>query len=246
MNTNYQVIKKEDLYYLPASTMHPADTYFHFSFAGYHDPDNMNFGVLRVFNDDEVRPESGFGRHPHSDMEIVSYVVSGALTHWDSATGKEEVLKRGDVQAITAGTGVMHSEMNNHENPCRFLQIWIIPPAKGLPVRYGIRRFEHDARRNRLLHIVGNPGNRERTSLYLHQDVNLYVAELTDPGRTVDFTLKAGRQAYVNCIEGSLHISGGLEAAEQDSLKLVGQMDLTFSSPAGQGHLMIIEMPESR
>ncbi len=122
MTTQYRVKKGESLHYLPASDYHPADTYFHFSFANYYDPDNMNYGVLRVVNDDNVKPHNGFGRHPHQNMEIVSYVIDGQLTHWDSATQTEETLGRGHVQAITAGNGVWHSELNKHDEWCRFLQ----------------------------------------------------------------------------------------------------------------------------
>ena len=118
----YKKINAEDLHYLEATDMHPANTYFHFSFANYYDPKNMNFGVLRVINDDEVKPNTGFGTHPHHDMEIFSYIVAGKLTHRDSA-GNHEVLSRGHVQCISAGTGVTHSELNEQNDWCRFLQI---------------------------------------------------------------------------------------------------------------------------
>lgn len=104
----YKKINAEDLHHLEASDMHPANTYFHFSFANYYDPKNINFGVLRVINDDEVKPNTGFGTHPHRDMEIFSYIVAGKLTHRDSA-GNHEVLSRGHVQCISAGTSVTHS-----------------------------------------------------------------------------------------------------------------------------------------
>src|SRR6185369_15399291 len=103
MALQYRQIDAQSLHYLPASPMHPADTYFHFSFANYYDPDKVNFGVLRVLNDDDVLPHSGFDKHPHRDMEIVSYVVSGQLSHWDSATAVEDSLGRGQVQTVTAG-----------------------------------------------------------------------------------------------------------------------------------------------
>lgn len=233
------------LHYLPASAAHPADTYFHFSFAHYQNPDNVRFGVLRVLNDDNVKPHGGFDRHPHRDMEIVSYIVAGQLTHWDNATDKEETLGRGSVQIVTAGSGVLHSELNRQEEWCRFLQIWILPPADDLPVRYGNRRFEPDERRNRLLHIVGNPDNRERVPLYLNQDVNLYVAELTDAQARVSYTLGAGRQAYVNNFEGNVTLEGLTELGKRDALEVVGPVELVFSATSGGAHFILIEMARS-
>jgi len=238
----YQQIDAQALHYLPASVRHPADTYFHFSFADYYNPNNMQFGVLRVLNDDEVRPRDGFGRHPHRDMEIVSYVVKGQLTHWDSATGVEDTLQRGHVQTVTAGDGVWHSEMNLRDETCRFLQIWILPPADGLPVRYENHKFAPQERLNRLLQIVGNPGNREQVALHLNQDVNLYVSELTDLDAKVTFSLKAGRQAYINNIEGAVDIAGLATLHERDALEVVGPAELSFSLADEQAHFILIEM----
>lgn len=243
MTPKYRQIDAQSLHYLPASTMHPADTFFHFSFANYYNPDNMNFGVLRVLNDDDVLPHSGFGKHPHRDMEIVSYVVSGQLTHWDSATDVEDTLQRGHVQTVTAGMGVWHSELNNHAEPCRFLQIWILPPAKGLPVRYENRKFDATDRLNKLLHIVGNPSSRDEAPLHLNQDVNFYVSELTDLDARVSFSLKAGRQAYINNVEGTVDIDGLATLEERDALEIVGPAELTFVLADVKAHFIIIEMP---
>lgn len=244
MSKHYRKIDAGQLHYLPASEMHPANTYFHFSFANYHNPSNMNFGVLRVLNDDDVKPQSGFGRHPHQDMEIVSYVVKGKLTHWDNATDAEDTLERGNVQIVTAGTGVMHSELNKQEDWCRFLQIWILPPATGLPVRYNNHKFNLDERENKLLQIVGNPSNKDQVPLYLNQDVNLFVSELTDPEALVTFSLKPGRQAYVNCIEGHLNIKGYPTLGERDTLEISKTAELGFSLAGEHAHFIIIEMPE--
>lgn len=242
MTFQYRKIDGQSLHYLPASSMHPADTYFHFSFANYYNPDNMNFGALRVLNDDDVLPHSGFGKHPHRDMEIVSYVISGQLTHWDSATDVEDVLGRGHVQTVTAGSGVWHSEMNNHDEHCRFLQIWIMPPANSLPVRYGNQKFDASQRQNKLLHIVGNPTNQDEVPLYLNQDVNFYASELTEQDACVSFSLKAGRQAYINNAEGSLHIEGIGGLNERDAVEIVGPAELSFSLAGEQAHFIIIEM----
>lgn len=244
LQPRFRKIDAAALHYLPASAVHPADTYFHFSFAHYQNPDNVRFGVLRVLNDDNVKPHGGFDRHPHRDMEIVSYIVAGRLTHWDDATDVEETLGRGAVQIVTAGSGVRHSELNHQDDWCRFLQIWILPPADGLPVRYGNRRFEPDERRNRLLHIVGNAANRDRVPLYLNQDVNLYVSELTDSAARVSYSLAAGRQAYVNNFEGSVAIEGLVALGERDALEIVGPAELKFSA-ADNAHFILIEMAQS-
>ena len=240
-----QIIKHEaeKLHYLPSSSMHPANTYFHFSFANYYDPKRMGYGVLRVFNDDDIQPKNGFGRHPHKDMQIISYVVRGHLTHWDSVTNQQETIGRGHVQAISAGTGLWHSEMNMHDDWCRFLQIWILPEKAGGPVRYNHQAFSEKDRENKLLHIVGNQTNKDQTPLYVSADVNLYASEITDDKAQVSFSLKAGRQAYINCIEGHLELEGqDIKLAEKDTLMLSEEQDLVFTSSKGFGHFIIIEM----
>ncbi len=203
MPKHYRKIDADSLHYLPASDLHPADTYFHFSFANYYNPENIRFEVLRVLNDDDVKPHSGFDKHPHRDMEIVNYVVKGKLTHWDSATDVEDVLERGHVQTVTAGTGVWHSELNKHDEWNRFLQIWILPPAEGLPVRYENHKFTPEERHNRLLQIVGNTSNKDQVPLNLNQDINMFVSEITDSDARVTYHLEAGRQAYINNFEGA-------------------------------------------
>ena len=179
-------------------------------------------------------------------MEIVSYVVSGELTHWDSATGIEDSLGRGSVQTITAGTGVWHHELNRQDDWTRFLQIWILPPAKGLPVRYENHQFSKEERENKLLHIVGNTSNKDAVPLHLNQAVNLYVSELTDPSASVTFKLEEGRQAYINNFEGSVTVDGLATLEERDSMEVVGPAKLSFSQDGDQAHFIIIEMPESK
>ncbi len=239
---NHQEKKAEDLHYLKASDMHPADTYFHFSFANYYDPKNMNYGVLRVLNDDNVKPHNGFDTHPHSEMEIFSYVVDGKLTHRDSA-GNHEVLSRGDAQCISAGTGVTHSELNEQDDWCRFLQIWIIPESRGLPVRYDLHRFSPEDRENKLLRIISSAANRDGASLYVCQDINVYVSELTDSGARVSYVLSENCQAYIYCFEGGVDIEGRPSLAERDSLRVRGAASLEFSLAADKAHFIIIEMP---
>ncbi len=240
---NYNIINAEDLYYLKASDMHPANTYFHFSFAHYHDPKNMNFGVLRVLNDDNVKPNSGFSTHPHRDMEIFSYVVTGQLTHRDSA-GNHEVLSRGQVQCISAGTGVTHSELNEQNNWCRFLQIWVLPEAKNLPVRYDLHKFSFEDRNNKLLQIISGSKSKDSAPLYIFQDVNAYVSELTVKDKSISFILNEDRQAYIFCFEGSININQYPSLKERDSLKIYGQADMEFSLTSDKAHFIIIEMKQ--
>ncbi len=244
MPKHYRKIDAEQLHYLPASDCHPADSYFHFSFANYFDRNNMNYGVLRVLNDDDVIPGGGFPQHPHQDMEIVSYVVKGELTHWDNATDVEDALGRGHVQTVTAGSGVVHSELNQHDDRTRFLQIWILPPEKGLPVRYENHKFSPEQRNNKLLQIVGNTSNKDQVPLHLNQDINFFVSEITDKAAMVPFSLEAGRQAYINNFEGGVSIKGLPTLDERDSMEVVGPAELEFSSASEDAHFIIIEMPE--
>ncbi len=241
----YKKINAQDLHYLKASDMHPANTYFHFSFANYYDPENMNFGVLRVVNDDDVKPDSGFGTHPHRDMEIFSYVVNGKLTHRDSA-GNHEVLSRGHVQCISAGTGVTHSELNEQNDWCRFLQIWVLPEAGNLPVRYDRYKFSCKDRKNKLLQIVTGSKHKERAPLYLCQDVNVYVSELTKKDSSVSFILNEGRQAYIYCFEGGININRYPSLGERDALKIYGLADMEFTPVADKAHFIIIEMQQEK
>ncbi|NLB91584.1 MAG: pirin family protein, partial [Clostridiales bacterium] len=148
---------------------------FHFSFAEYRNPDNINFGKLRVINDDLVAPGTGFATHPHRDMEIVSYVVEGTLSHKDSM-GHERALTRGCVQYMSAGTGVRHSEYNHGEQTLRFLQIWIFPDENGLTPQYGDMEFTKEQRHNQWLTIVTD--QRGKGPIKIHQDVSIHVLEL--------------------------------------------------------------------
>ena len=210
---------------------------FHFSFAEYHDPARVHFGVLRVVNDDLVRPGTGFDTHPHRDMEIVSYVVDGELTHGDSM-GNRNTLSRGDVQYMSAGTGVLHSEHNLGDETLRFLQIWIFPDERGLAPAYGDHRFDWDARTNRWLTVASGRGG--DAPIRLHQDVTIGALEL-EAGRELPLRVPPGRQAYLVQIEGASSI-GGVELGERDGLEIVGEdVDITARETS---HVLVIEMPE--
>ena len=176
---------------------------FHFSFAEYRNPKNINFGVLRVLNDDIIHPSSGFDTHPHSNMEIISYIVDGEITHKDSM-GNSETLKRGEVQYLSAGDGIYHSEHNLHQsNDLRLLQIWIIPPKAGLPRLYGSHRYKFEQRDNKLLNIVSSQDGDSAIKIY--QDVNIYVSEFDKP---LEYEIKENRQIYFVQIEGSSTVNG--------------------------------------
>ena len=180
---------------------------FHMSFAEYHNPANTNFGVMRVMNDDLVQPRRGFGTHPHREMEIITYVVEGALTHEDSM-GTSETLGRGAIQFMTAGTGIRHSEFNNGDKPLRFIQTWINPAMHGLPPNYGSGTCSQDKRHNQLAHMVSNVLDKSTsTEVEINQDVDAYASEL-DLGKKVTYDLPPGRMAYLICLEGGITING--------------------------------------
>jgi quercetin 2,3-dioxygenase len=181
------------------------DSHHTFSFANYYDPRHMGFRQLRVINDDTVSPDGGFDTHGHRDMEIISYVVRGALAHRDT-TGGDGVLKRGDVQAMSAGTGVRHSEFNaSGEEDVRFLQIWILPERDGLPAAYRQAHFTDEAKRNTLRLIVAPNG--PEGALDINQDVRVY-ASLLDGGALVSHKLAVGRGAWVQVVDGNIEVNG--------------------------------------
>jgi len=178
---------------------------FHFSFAEYRSYENSDFGVIRVMNDDLVQPHRGFGTHPHRNMEIVTYIVSGQLTHKDSM-GTEESLGRGSIQFMTAGTGVQHSEFNHGDKPLRFIQTWIVPSRDGLKPNYG--SCKGDLQKNELNHLVSNVNNASTsTPVEINQDVDGFAAEIEN-GKMIAYEMPEGHQAYLLCIEGGVSVNG--------------------------------------
>jgi quercetin 2,3-dioxygenase len=176
-----------------------------FSFADYHDPQFMGFGPLRVINEDRVRPGQGFGTHGHSNMEIVSYVLAGALEHRDSM-GNGSTIQPGDVQRMSAGTGVRHSEFNASQvEPVHFLQIWILPEANGLEPSYEQKNFSSAQKRGRL-RLIGSRDGRDG-SVTIHRDVDLYATVLGE-GDTAAHELAAGRKGWVQLARGSATLNG--------------------------------------
>ena len=181
------------------------DSFHTFSFAGYHDPSHMGFRALRVINDDTVAPGRGFGSHPHSDMEIISYVLDGALAHRDSM-GTGSVIRPGDVQRMTAGTGVVHSEHNpSRTEPVHFLQIWLIPSERGLPPGYEQRAFTAEDKAGRL-RLVASPDGRDG-SITIHTDAAMYAGVL-DAGQIAELSLAPGRHAWIHVARGAARVNG--------------------------------------
>jgi redox-sensitive bicupin YhaK (pirin superfamily) len=176
-----------------------------FSFGNYFDPEHMGFGPLRVINEDRVAPGGGFPTHPHRDMEIVSYVVDGALAHRDSL-GTGSVIRPGDLQRMSAGTGIRHSEFNaSNKDPVHFLQIWIIPERDGLTPSYEQRTFALEEKRGRLRLIGSRDGRSD--SVTIHQDVDLFVSSLA-PGEGVAHDLETGRIAWLQVVRGAVGVHG--------------------------------------
>jgi hypothetical protein len=208
-----------------------------FSFADYYDPAHMGFGVLRVINEDRVAPGAGFPTHSHQNMEILTYVLSGALEHKDSL-GNGSIIRPGDVQRMSAGTGVRHSEHNaSPTEPVHFLQIWILPARSGLAPSYEQKHYRDEALRGQLRLLVSPDGRED--SVLIHQDARIYAARLAD-GQTVTHTLEQGRKAYVQVAQGAIAMNdqalvAGDGAASTDS----GEIRL---SARGAGEVLLFDL----
>ena len=206
------------------------DSKHSFSFGHYYDPEHLGFGPLRVINEDRVAPGGGFPTHPHSDMEIISYVLDGALEHRDSL-GTGSVIKPGDIQRMSAGTGVRHSEYNaSQTEPVHFLQIWIVPERDGLDPSYEQKTFSLPDKRG-VLHLIGSRDGRDG-SIVIHQDVNLYESVLLQ-GDSVRHDLKKGRGAWVQATRGQLAVNGlHIKAGDGLSVAKAGQLEISAAEHA--------------
>jgi redox-sensitive bicupin YhaK (pirin superfamily) len=202
------------------------ETRHSFSFAGYQDPEHMGFRALRVLNEDRVQPRRGFGTHGHRNMEILTWVLAGALEHRDSLENGS-VIRHGDLQRMSAGTGVMHSEFNHSASePVHFLQMWLLPESLGLAPSYEQANFPIAQRHNRLC-LIASPDGADG-SLTLHQDANLLTAVL-DPGQKVSLPLPAGRHAWVQVARGDLALNG-LALRAGDGAAVSEEQDLVVSA----------------
>ena len=212
---------------------------FHsFSFADYYDPEHVGFGALRVINEDRVAPGNGFGRHGHRDMEIISYVLAGALEHKDSI-GTGSIMRPGDVQRMSAGSGVLHSEFNaSATEPVHFLQIWIEPAERGIAPSYEQKRFEPPEKRGRL-RIIAAADAREG-AVTIHQDAYVY-AGLFDGAERAEHRLAPGRRAYVHVVRGSVSVNG--EAlTEGDAAKLT-EVPSVMIGNASDAEVLLFDLP---
>lgn len=209
-----------------------------FSFANYHDPDQVGFSALLVINDDRVQPGMGFGRHPHMNMEIFTYVLEGALEHKDSM-GNGSVIQQGDLQMMSAGSGIRHSEFNHSQSECvHFLQIWIVPNQKQVEPRYQQEYFSASEKRGRLRLIISLEG--QDSSLSVHQNVWAYAGLFHDDESAV-LALGADRYAYVQVARGSIVVNG-IRLAEGDGARIRGEQMLAFS--AGQNaEVLVFNLP---
>ncbi|HKY30658.1 MAG TPA: pirin family protein [Pyrinomonadaceae bacterium] len=203
------------------------DTYHTFSFDQYYDPDYMGFRSLRVINEDRVHPARGFPKHPHRDMEIITYILDGALQHRDSM-GNSSIIRPGDVQRMSAGTGVSHSEANpSPTDPVHLLQIWILPKQMGLDTSYEQKFFADELKRNKLCLVASEDGS--DGSVTVHQNVSLHAAVL-DQGKEVSYELKPNRYAWLQVARGAVALNGmnldqgdGAAISEETDLQITGR-----------------------
>jgi len=224
---------------IPANKRHFSDfgwlkTYWLFSFSNYYDPFNIQFGALRVFNDDIVEPKTGFPTHPHEEMEIVTIVLSGEITHKDSM-GSKNVIKAGDVQRMSAGTGLTHSEFNLAKEPVHFYQIWIYPDLAGLKPSYDQKSFSPEAWKNRLLPVASGQGL--HGAVTFHTYATIYRSDL-EARQKIDFKVTESRRVFIYLTSGSLEVNDKkLEANDQARIDL--ENDLEFRSYRDSAFILI-------
>ena len=240
-----QTIRSNERYHAETGWL---STNWHFPFDHYHDPENMGFGPLRVFNDDTVAPAGGFPFHSHREMEIVTYMIEGALEHKDNV-GNAGVIRPGEIQRMSAGTGIRHSEYNASEKePAHLLQIWIIPAVRNLKPSYEQKSYPLAGRSGKLLPIAvpaGTNGNGSSYAVQIHQDATIF-ASLLAPGESVTHKLASGRRAYIFVIKGSVQLNGEtLNAGDQ--ARVTSESQLGLSAPPEQGappaDFLVLDLP---
>jgi redox-sensitive bicupin YhaK (pirin superfamily) len=214
------------------------DAHHSFSFASYYDPKHTGFRDLLVINEDRIQPGQGFGKHGHENMEIITYILEGDLAHQDSL-GTVAVLHAGDIQRMSAGTGVRHSEFNHSkENPVHLLQIWIAPKKEGIPPSYEDKRIAPSEKKNRLRLIVSPNG--EDGSLVMNQDAKLF-ASLLDEGKSVGYEFKQGRHGWIQVARGSIEVNGTtLEAGDGAAISDEMALQLIAKKPA---EFLLFDLP---
>lgn len=230
-----RIIRAEDRFHLESDWL---SAYWLFSFDRYYDPNNMTFGPLRVFNHDTVKGGAGFPTHSHREMEIVTYVLEGALRHKDS-TGGAGLIRAGEVQRMTAGTGVAHSEYNSsEEEPVRLLQMWVLPERAGLAPSYEQKRFTVEQRAGALAPIAS--GQDMPGAVKVHQDVTFYVSRLR-AGESVTHELKPGRRAFFYVIDGEVALNGEkLNAGDQARVIEAARLEIVGGR---ESEVILIDLP---
>lgn len=233
-----QIIKANDRFHLESDWL---SAYWLFSFDRYYDPQNLNFGPLRVFNHDTIAGGGGFPTHPHREMEIITYVLDGELAHKDS-TGGRGVIHAGEVQRMTAGTGIAHSELNASETkPVRLLQMWVLPASDGLTPSYEQKQFTTEQRTGRLLPIAS--GSDDPNAVKIHQDTTFYVSRLR-AGDRISHVLKPGRLAFLYVIEGEIALNGeALKTGDQARIPDVATLDLAATA---ESEIILVDLPSGK
>lgn len=237
-----QVIRSSERYHFETDWL---STYWHFSFDHYRDPKNVHFGPLRVFNDDVIRPGGGFPMHAHREMEIVTYVIEGRLEHRDSM-GNVGQIGPGEVQRMSAGTGVRHSEYNASDTePVHLVQLWVFPAVERLEPSWEQRQFTPAERRGRLL-PVAVPAEKAPANgaVRIHQDATIYASRL-EPGQAVAHAIAAGRRAYLFVISGELELNGEtLSAGDQARVTETAELRLAVPrAAAAPAELLLLDLP---
>lgn len=210
-------------------------SFHHFSFGEHYDSTKVNFGPLRVFNDDVINPGEGFGFHPHHDMEIVTCVTEGILEHRDDF-GNHGIVKEGEIQRMSAGSGVFHSEYNHSDKILKLLQIWIMPDKKGIKPEYEQRKFSKEQRQDKLLCVI----SQKQSTMHLHQDVSFYIACLESKKITPELK---GRMAYLFVIDGKIKLNG-IELFGKDSA-MIQKEEIMEMTPITKSEIILLDMPES-
>src|SRR4051812_12240805 len=218
-------------------------TYWHFSFSDYYDPDNLTFGPLRVFNDDVVQPGGGFPMHPHRDMEIITYVTRGQLEHRDHL-GNRGTVHPGEVQVMSAGKGIVHAEYNpSPDQPVRLMQLWVLPRHKGLSPRWAQKQFSKEQRAGKLLPVVTSTDEDGADTLKIDQDATIYVSSLKAGQQVTHRAGAPGRKAYLFVIEGAVTLDGvtTLDTGDQARVEQTAA-ELTVKADR-DAHLILLDLP---
>ena len=237
---NARVIRSDERHFADHGWL---QTHWHFSFSDYYDPQNMNFGPLRVFNDDVVRGGGGFDFHPHRDMEIVSYIIDGALEHQD-LLGNRHVNRAGEVQVMSAGRGIVHAESNpSASESMRLLQLWILPRHRNLPPRWEQRQFSPAQRAGRLLPVVSASDGGAQDTLKIDQDATIYVSSLKAGERVEHRSPAAGRKAYLFVIDGTVTVNGELSLSKGDQARIVMEDPALTLVADADAELILLDVP---